>query len=304
MVSIIIPLYNRENLILETLESIKVQTYSNFECIIVDDGSTDNGIKLVKNFLNDDNRFKLFERPSNVKKGGNSCRNIGFLKSSGEYIHWFDSDDIMEPRMIENKTKVLQTNDADIVICRMANFIGNKKNIIESSEKNIEHISSNPAFELISRNYRVQTSQVIFLRSFILSQNVLFNTKLTRNQETEYFVRLFLVSPRIYYINSTDVLVRLAHLSISSHFDSLNEGEKYLVSFVGYLEMFKSFKKANKLSEEIKIFFARFFYNCLKKMKVEFWSYPQLYIYGIFNNWFPSLILSFKIFSNRYFFKN
>jgi glycosyltransferase involved in cell wall biosynthesis len=83
MVSIIIPLYNRENLILETLESIKVQTYSNFECIIVDDGSTDNGIKLVKNFLNDDNRFKLFERPSNVKKGGNSCRNIGFLKSSG-----------------------------------------------------------------------------------------------------------------------------------------------------------------------------------------------------------------------------
>ena len=62
-VSIIIPVFNRESLILETLDSIKHQTYKNWECILIDDGSTDNTIKIINDYVLDDARFKLFKRP-------------------------------------------------------------------------------------------------------------------------------------------------------------------------------------------------------------------------------------------------
>ena len=83
LVSIIIPVYNRASLLPETLDSIVAQSYKNFECILVDDGSTDNSIEIANIYTSKDKRFKVFSRPSNIKKGANACRNIGFFKSSG-----------------------------------------------------------------------------------------------------------------------------------------------------------------------------------------------------------------------------
>ena len=80
-VSIIIPVYNRESLILETLNSIQQQIYKDWECIIIDDHSTDNTLSLVKEFCNEDARFSYYLRPEKKPKGANSCRNYGFLKS-------------------------------------------------------------------------------------------------------------------------------------------------------------------------------------------------------------------------------
>ena len=70
LVSIVIPNYNRANLIGETLDSIIQQTYENWECIIVDDRSTDGSIEIIKNYSNKDPRFLLIERPQEYSKGG------------------------------------------------------------------------------------------------------------------------------------------------------------------------------------------------------------------------------------------
>ena len=69
LVSIVIPNYNRANLIGETLDSIIQQTYENWECIIVDDRSTDGSIEIIKNYSNKDPRFLLIERPQEYSKG-------------------------------------------------------------------------------------------------------------------------------------------------------------------------------------------------------------------------------------------
>ncbi|MCM2302197.1 MAG: glycosyltransferase, partial [Flavobacteriaceae bacterium] len=90
LVSIIIPTFNRAHLIGETLDSILAQTYTNWECIVVDDGSSDNTHIVVGQYVAKDSRIKYVHRPEHMLKGPSSCRNYGFELSKGEYINWFD----------------------------------------------------------------------------------------------------------------------------------------------------------------------------------------------------------------------
>ncbi len=122
MISIIIPIYNRAHLIEETLDSIKEQTYENWECIIVDDGSTDDTLMVVEQFIANDSRFKLYKRPKDLLKGPSSCRNYGVSLSSGAFIQFFDSDDVMHPDHLKLKREAI--GDKDFVICQLKAFKG------------------------------------------------------------------------------------------------------------------------------------------------------------------------------------
>ena len=124
LISIIIPTYNRAQLIKETLDSILGQTYANWECIIVDDGSTDTTLVTLENYCNKDSRFQFYSRPKNRVKGANACRNYGYSKSKGEFIQWFDSDDIMHTNHLEEKMKVFEQNpNLDFVVCNYKTFL-------------------------------------------------------------------------------------------------------------------------------------------------------------------------------------
>ncbi len=102
LVSVVIPLFNREILIQETLESLYSQTYCNWEAIVVDDGSTDNSFKVVEKEAKNDERVKLFRR-NQLPKGAPRCRNIGIDKSNGQYVIFLDSDDKLAPYSIEER---------------------------------------------------------------------------------------------------------------------------------------------------------------------------------------------------------
>ncbi len=105
LVSILIPAYNRASLIRETLTSVINQSYENFECIIIDDGSTDDTKAIIKEFSAKDRRFKIYER-DREPKGACSCRNIGVENSCGEYIMFLDSDDLITSACLEERLKV------------------------------------------------------------------------------------------------------------------------------------------------------------------------------------------------------
>lgn len=94
LISIIVPVYNREKLVAETLESVIAQTYQNWECIIVDDGSTDNTWQVLEEFAKRDEKISIFNRDSEPK-GAPTCRNIGIEKSNGDYLMFLDSDDLL-----------------------------------------------------------------------------------------------------------------------------------------------------------------------------------------------------------------
>ena len=108
LISIIIPTYNRSRILLETIDSILNQSYKDWECFIVDDGSETSFFTDIKKVINADTRFKIIKRSATCKKGANSCRNIGMNKATGDYIIFLDSDDLLKSNCLESRIKIFQ----------------------------------------------------------------------------------------------------------------------------------------------------------------------------------------------------
>lgn len=115
-VTIIMATYNREQFIAETLVAIQNQTYQDWECLIVDDGGSDTTKEVIGDFLAQDSRFQYLKRTENYKKGLSGCRNNGLDLAKGEYIIFFDDDDVPHPQNLELCVKELQ--DSSISFCR------------------------------------------------------------------------------------------------------------------------------------------------------------------------------------------
>lgn len=122
-VSVIIPLYNRENLVSFTLDCLIAQNYSNWECLIIDDGSSDRSLDIVKTYAERDNRFRYTVRTQNPK-GPSRCRNIGLSMASGEFVIFLDSDDLLSSDCLLNRVKAAVENpDNDFWVFRTGNFL-------------------------------------------------------------------------------------------------------------------------------------------------------------------------------------
>jgi glycosyltransferase involved in cell wall biosynthesis len=116
-VTIVIPVFNRENILGLTLESVVKQTYTNYRCIIVDDGSTDSTVSVARKFQNADERISVIENPQN--SGACYCRNLGLSMARSEYIVFLDSDDIWCPCFLEMMLGSLEAaNGFDAAACQ------------------------------------------------------------------------------------------------------------------------------------------------------------------------------------------
>lgn len=131
-ISIIIPAYNAEKTIKRCIDSILLQTYTNLEIIIVDDGSTDDTLLICNNIK--DNRIKVFHTSN---QGQGHARNIGIDSANGEYITFIDADDYCEPDMYENLYRMIITNNADMVCCGHCDVIDGKLIEHRNSDRNL-----------------------------------------------------------------------------------------------------------------------------------------------------------------------
>ena len=137
-VSIIIPTYNRAELICQTLDSVKQQIYNDWECIIVDDGSTDDTVKVLKKYCKEDQRFQYFLRPIDAIKGAPTCRNIGLFKSTGDFVVFLDSDDSLVKDCLLNRVlKFEEYSNESFLVFPMGVSDGNNV-----TKKNIEYCDS------------------------------------------------------------------------------------------------------------------------------------------------------------------
>jgi glycosyltransferase involved in cell wall biosynthesis len=112
--SIIVPVYNVESYIRECLYSIAAQTYRDFECIIINDGSTDKSAEVCVDYILRDNRFRLLSQPN---KGLAMARKVALSEAKGEYIGFVDADDYVAKDMFYFLMETAINNNADIVIC-------------------------------------------------------------------------------------------------------------------------------------------------------------------------------------------
>lgn len=111
MISIIIPIYNREAVIEECIASVQAQSYQNFQIVIIDDGSSDKSFEICQSLANNDTRIKLI---SSEHVGVSAARNCGIDSADGEYIFFLDSDDVIHPSLLETLVCSMKQNNAQI----------------------------------------------------------------------------------------------------------------------------------------------------------------------------------------------
>lgn len=233
LVSIIIPTYNRAHLIGETLDSVLAQTYTHWECLITDDGSTDNSIEIIQEYVNKDTRFKLFTRPTNRLKGANACRNIGLENATGEYIVFFDSDDLMTPDHLEVKIKGIIEHNCDYVITRTKFF--NKE------DDRFERYYTFDKYPITPHNYVTQKINWLTCDICIkseLAKKVRFNEFLQSGQEYNYYCKLVYHSVNAVFIDKVVSLRRHHEQSIRSKLKQQNKKNEaaFKVFWLTYLE--------------------------------------------------------------------
>ncbi|MDD3321895.1 MAG: glycosyltransferase family 2 protein [Paludibacter sp.] len=112
LVSIITPLYNGERFVSQTIDCVLAQTYSNWEMIIINDGSKDNSLAIVEEYVRKDKRIKLF---SQLNAGSAAARNNGIRRAEGQYIALFDADDLWEPFFLAAQLALLKEKKALLV---------------------------------------------------------------------------------------------------------------------------------------------------------------------------------------------
>ena len=214
LVSIIIPAYNRAHLIGETLDSVIAQTYNNWECLVVDDGSLDDTEDVIAAYVKQDSRIKLFKRPKAKLKGANACRNIGLTETQGDYVVFFDSDDLMTENHLEVKVNAILKFDYDYVITKTKNLNGKNPP---------DHYYAFDAVEITPYNYISHkinwlTLDIIIKKRII--KGIFFNENLQSGQEYNFYSKLVVRSTNYYFENQFVSLRRHHSDSTRSNIDS------------------------------------------------------------------------------------
>jgi len=222
LVSIIIPTCNRDDLIEETIISVLSQTYNNIEVIIVDDHSSETTITNVKSILNKYLSQATIRFIENEGKGACAARNTGFRHSNGQYIQFFDDDDLMLPSHIEEKVKAFKEG-VDYVACNYTFFNSEDPSVI-IDRKDISSIKHTAAAHILLKS--LPTPCFMCTRDTI-NKIGLWNENIKKLQDFSYFHRLFLNDCRGKFLDEYLFTVRIHPKSMTRSNINAVEGQIY-----------------------------------------------------------------------------
>lgn len=225
MISVIIPAYNVQNYIFNTLNSLCNQTYKDIEIIVVNDGSTDNTLSIVSEYAKKDKRIKVF----NKENGGvTSARIYGIEHSNGDWITFCDADDTVEPTMYEVLIKNANQYNADISHCgynmvfpsRTVPYHGSKKQIEQDSKKGIIELISGSLIEpsLCNKLYKKYLFTIIFDNNLIdtsikINEDFLMNYYLFKYSKKSIFLDECFYNYIVHFNSAANSKLNEHHLS-------------------------------------------------------------------------------------------
>lgn len=244
-VSIVIPVYNCEEYIGETLEALSNQSEKDIEIICVDDGSTDGSYAVMKNAALRDKRIQLFQQPNS---GAGVARNVGLGKTSGDYVIFLDADDIISPELVERQLERIVQTDADVSVClsdALNVASGERSELAYAVRK--EALPAKQVFTLAELRGNAFKGMVgwawdkIYRRDFLIGHRLEFQNLTSTNDL--YFVFTSLVKAK--KISLCDKKLITHRINISSSVS--NTREKNPLNFIRALEEFKKFLVREKL---------------------------------------------------------
>lgn len=198
-ISVIIPVYNCEKYVSKSIESILNQTYSNFEIILIDDGSSDNSHNVCLNYKNLDNRIFLYKQEN---QGVSSARNVGISKATGDFIMFLDADDYIEKFTIEKCIKIIEDYDVDIVkfnFIKEFSKVSKKNNKLQKSDGVLERPYEEIVLNLFSNDNYCSSCQCL-IRADIAKASK-FDKRILVGEDFMYFIDILTKSKSIYICN-------------------------------------------------------------------------------------------------------
>lgn len=251
LVSILIPNYNKAPYIRGTLDSVLAQTYIKWECIIVDDHSTDDSWDILKEYAQKDSRFRIFKRPNNLMPGGNASRNYAMENAKGTYLFFLDSDDLYNENRLTNSVKFLIQNKVSAVYSGAWVRYNDRNEIISSRE----FMENETAIEFLLFNGGWAPTPTFIIHQDI-ARKVKFDEFLKRHQDYDFFIKVSNFTKWVFY-NSYDVIVNWSRqdyyklnyddciMFYEKYFDHLDQNKiDYMINFA---------KKVARFSPDSKI---------------------------------------------------
>jgi glycosyltransferase involved in cell wall biosynthesis len=274
-ISVIIPLFNKENHIFRSLDSVLNQEFCDFEILVVDDGSTDNSNQVVRNF--DDKRIRLINKSNG---GVSSARNLGILKSKGEYLFFLDADDVILMNSFLTFSNLICKYPSEMIFA--TNFAYSENNVQNVyCRKMKEGVVKSPYKDIFSLNIFLRTGNFLFHRSLI-NKNCMFNESISISEDLDFIFRLvegksLVYSPIVTFVYNRDN-AELSKIKIndSKHYISIVELNgtfykkmaisKYIISFYGGLWSSLYCRNPKSRSENLYLLIA---YIMMKSLQVE-----------------------------------
>lgn len=229
LVSVVIATYNYGHFIAQTLESVFAQTYQNLECVIVDDGSTDDTPEVVGAIAETDPRVRYFRQ---TNQGHPAALNTGFRNIRGDYVQILDADDLLEPRKLELHVAYLESNpDTDIVYGAVRYFRGENVgerlfSMWEPNEPWMPEVAGGGAQvlpELVRGN--IMTINAPLLRRRLVETVGLFDETLPGTHDWDYWLRCAAAGARFAYMDAAGTLAL-----VRSHPSSLSKNALRMLS--------------------------------------------------------------------------
>lgn len=239
-VSIIIPVYNTEAFIEEAILSILNQTLSETEVIVVDDGSTDSSLEIIKTLADTDSRIKVF---SQENQGQSVARNLGLSIAKGEYIYFMDSDDILKKNTLACCYKKCNEEQLDFVFFDALNF-GSENISFPLNYNRKGKINDHPIYrgpEILNRlldikEYRVPLWLYFIKTSFIKKNELLLQAGLSHEDQI-FSAQIFYLAEKVRYIPEVFFMRRIRANSVMTSLFSIRNITSYF-KIIRYLLKF------------------------------------------------------------------
>lgn len=223
LVSVVVPMYNSEEYIIDCLNSITKQTYTNIEIIVIDDGSTDHGYLRVSKLKNEDGRIKLIHK---TNAGVSASRNTGIDNSKGEYILFVDSDDIIDLNMISKMIEL--QSDSNFVWCGMEYYYSNgdvHKQCYKGDERNVIQFDEKCLCELFCCLQFSPPVNKMYDARIIKEYNIRFDVDIKLNEDMLFNLRYIKVLKNINGVFINEGLYKYIHRNEQSLTRKLNDNQ-------------------------------------------------------------------------------
>lgn len=200
LISVIVPVYNAAAYIERCVKSIQNQTYTHFELILVNDGSTDNSLEICKTLASQDERIVVLDRPNG---GASAARNTGLAHMRGQYIVFADSDDYVSPSYLENLHRAAEQGDYDIVQCNLESTFDMDKRLekVLYRQTDVKEVTKKQA--LNERKYKVSVWGKIYcshiFKDFRFQEGIIYEDDASYYIFVDRAEKLAVLNETLYY---------------------------------------------------------------------------------------------------------